>query len=131
MTKNKSNACAEVCGVFVIDPKKVKGDRRRLPRSSRLEKLTSAFKAMAHPGRLAILHILSRQECCVCEITEILEMPVSTVSQHLRVLKTAKLVKSRQQGKLVHYSLAQPGLSDIVASWGELAAGSKRTAGGK
>jgi len=61
---------------------------------------------LGHPARQAILHILSIDECCVCDVAEILRKPVSTVSQHLRTLVVEGILDYRQEGKLVFYSLA-------------------------
>jgi DNA-binding transcriptional ArsR family regulator len=131
MPKSEADSCADVCSVYVFDRKKVAAMRKSLPKNPRLEGMTSAFKAMAHQSRLTIIHILARRECCVCEIAEILGQPVSTVSQHLRVLKTARLVKSRQEGKLVHYSLARPDLTELMTSCRNLASAPKSPAGRK
>jgi DNA-binding transcriptional ArsR family regulator len=70
--------------------------------------LADRYKAMAHPCRLAILYALALEECCVCDLANILRKPVSTISQHLRMLKAAGLVKSRQDGKLVFYEIESP-----------------------
>ncbi|MHC4597609.1 MAG: ArsR/SmtB family transcription factor [Planctomycetota bacterium] len=127
MPKNNT----DVCSVYVFDKKKVKAMRKGLPKTTPLEGMTTTFKAMAHPSRLTILHVLARRECCVCEIAEILGHPVSTVSQHLRVLKTARLLKSRQEGKLVHYSLARPDLKELIASCRNLTSAPKSLGGRK
>ena len=83
---------------------KVRRLARTLPPMRELERAADRHKAMGHPVRLAILDLLSRQECCVCDLAQILGKPVSTVSQHLQTLKSVGLLEARQEGKLVFYS---------------------------
>ncbi|MEZ4601071.1 MAG: metalloregulator ArsR/SmtB family transcription factor [Syntrophotaleaceae bacterium] len=67
---------------------------------------TALFKALAHQTRLNILSLLLDGEICVCQIMAILQLPQSTASRHLAILKNAGLVKDRPDGTWVHYSLA-------------------------
>lgn len=65
------------------------------------------FKALGDPVRLRLFHLLSlKNELCVCHLTEALNLPQSTVSRHLGVLRHAGLVKTRREGKWMHYRLA-------------------------
>ena len=57
---------------------------------------------------LALLSLLALEDCCVCDLAHALQLPTSTVSQHLSRLRAAGLLRSRQEGKYVIYSLAQP-----------------------
>jgi DNA-binding transcriptional ArsR family regulator len=70
------------------------------------EAIAGAFKAISHPTRVKILRALSSGELCVCEISEVLGLSVSATSHQLSLLKTQRLVQSRSNGKLVHYSLS-------------------------
>ncbi|MCB2231753.1 metalloregulator ArsR/SmtB family transcription factor [bacterium] len=63
------------------------------------------FKALADPTRLRIVILLTRREMCVCDLTEVLSLPQSTVSRHMGILKSAGVVSDNRQGKWVHYSL--------------------------
>jgi ArsR family transcriptional regulator len=63
---------------------------------------------MGHPTRLFIVEELSRQERCVCELTEMVGADVSTVSKHLSVLKNAGIVQDEKRGSQVFYSLLVP-----------------------
>lgn len=65
----------------------------------------SLLKALADPNRLRIAMLLRLGELCVCELTQILELPQSTVSRHMARLKLVGLVTDRRDGKWVHYSL--------------------------
>ncbi|MBD3307784.1 metalloregulator ArsR/SmtB family transcription factor [candidate division KSB3 bacterium] len=66
------------------------------------------LKALAHPTRLFIIDELSRQERCVCELTEMIEADTSTVSKHLTVLKNAGIVRDEKRGTMVYYQLRCP-----------------------
>lgn len=66
------------------------------------------IKAMAHPTRLFIVDELSRGERCVCEITEMVEADVSTVSRHLSVLRNAGIIADERRGSQVFYQLRVP-----------------------
>ncbi len=63
---------------------------------------------MAHPTRLFIVDELSRQERCVCELTEMIGADMSTVSRHLLVLKNAGIVQDEKRGAQVFYKLRMP-----------------------
>ena len=93
--------CRSVC----FNAEKIGTLRKQMTPLNSLKEEAGRHKALGHPARLAIVHLLELQTCCVCDLANILDMPVSTVSQHLRVLATAGLLESRQQGKLVFYSL--------------------------
>jgi len=56
------------------------------------------FKALGEPTRLRIIRLLAQKELCVCELEEILNISQPRVSQHLKVLKQARLVKERRKG---------------------------------
>ncbi len=63
-------------------------------------------KALAHPARVAILKLLIRQQACICgDIVEELPLSQSTVSQHLKELKEAGLIKGDIEGVRVCYCI--------------------------
>ncbi|MBS7528156.1 helix-turn-helix transcriptional regulator [Fusibacter paucivorans] len=67
--------------------------------------LANLFKVFGDPTRVKILHLLSVTELCVCDIANVLDMTQSAISHQLRVLKQAKLVRNRKDGKTVYYAL--------------------------
>ena len=75
---------------------------------ARYEARAGVIKAMGHPTRLFIVEELSRGERCVCELTEMVDVDVSTVSKHLSVLKNAGIVQDEKRGSQVFYSLLVP-----------------------
>lgn len=72
-----------------------------------LEKLASVFKALSDPTRLKIVKLLCqrKQPICVNGLTNHLDISQSAVSQHLKVLKQADLVKGERRGNFIHYEL--------------------------
>lgn len=69
----------------------------------RFEARAEVLKAMAHPARLLMLDVLSRQELCVRDLTDLLELDQSTVSKHLALLRTVGLVALRKEGSTSYY----------------------------
>lgn len=69
-------------------------------------RLAQFAKALAHPARVAILQLLSEQQACICgDIVDKLPLSQSTVSQHLKELKAAGLIKGDIEGKTVCYCI--------------------------
>lgn len=71
-----------------------------------MEKILKMTKALADKNRLrVVMFLMTQEELCVCQITEMLELSIATVSRHMSVLQNAHLVKSRKDGRWVYYSL--------------------------
>lgn len=70
-----------------------------------MQRLLLIFKALSEETRLRILRLLEKEELCVCDITESLNMTQPNISFHLGMLKEAGLIKDRKNGRWVHYSL--------------------------
>lgn len=66
------------------------------------------FKALADPLRLEIVDRLRSQELCVCDLCDQMGIAQSKLSFHLKTLKTAELVRTRQEGRWIYYSLNLP-----------------------
>ena len=73
------------------------------------------IKALAHPTRLQIMDVLSKEEACVCHLTTILKRRQPNVSQHLMVLREAGLVMDRKDGNIIYYRLAHPRTTEALA----------------
>jgi ArsR family transcriptional regulator len=69
------------------------------------------FRGFADPTRIRILNLLVAGELCVCDLVELLKLPQSTISRHLRYLHRAGLVEVDREWKFAHYRLAEPTLS--------------------
>ena len=80
------------------------------------EELAKLSKALGHPARVRILRMLSRKEARGCsQIVDELPLAQSTVSEHLRILKEAGLVRSSQDGPRVGYCINFDGLRRLRA----------------
>ncbi|ACK71734.1 transcriptional regulator, ArsR family [Gloeothece citriformis PCC 7424] len=73
--------------------------------SSDLTTVLTSFHALSDPIRLQIIDLLRSQELCVCELCEKLNLAQSKLSFHLKTLKEAKLLFSRQEGRWIYYRL--------------------------
>ena len=80
--------------------------RRRAPAA--VEHHRGLFRGFADPVRIRLLNLLAAGELCVCDLTEILGLPQSSVSRHLAYLRRARLVETEQKGKFAHYRLSKP-----------------------
>lgn len=66
----------------------------------------SLLKALAHPRRLEIIHLLRDQSLCVSDIYEMLDLPQANISQHLMILRDAGVLTTKREGKQIMYALA-------------------------
>lgn len=73
--------------------------------------IASSFHALSEPLRVQVLELLRTQELCVCDLCERLGIRQSSkLSFHLKILREAGLVRSRQEGRWIYYSLNLPQL---------------------
>ena len=79
-----------------------------------IERASNLFKALSEPNRLTIIYLLSLGELSVGELTMRIEMTQSAVSHQLKILKAARLVKSKKEGKSRIYSLTDAHVYEIV-----------------
>jgi DNA-binding transcriptional ArsR family regulator len=88
----------------------------------KLPDLVRIHKALAHPVRLRILAMLHRGPLCVCQMTAVLRLAVSTVSAHLSDLRRSDLVAERKDGKWVQYRLVEVSFGAALAGmpWGDI-----------
>ena len=89
--------------------------RQVMPQDEMLYDLAELFKVFGDTTRIKILYALFSKEMCVCDIADLLGMTHSAISHQLRVLKQARLVKFRKEGKIVFYSLDDCHISQIFS----------------
>jgi DNA-binding transcriptional ArsR family regulator len=83
--------------------------------------LASIAKALGHPARIAILQFLAKQKKCMCgDIVEELPLSQSTVSQHLKELKSVGLIKGSIDGPSVCYCIDEKNWNKISRVFGDL-----------
>lgn len=99
--------CKEIHEEVVVDAK------NKMPQEEMLYDLAELFKVFGDTTRIKILYALFSNEMCVCDIANLLGMTHSAISHQLRVLKQARLVKFRKEGKVVFYSLDDSHISQI------------------
>ena len=81
------------------------------------------LKALGHPVRLGIaLRLAQEGGTCACDFAEIFRVSQPTVSQHLKVLRDAGLVRTRREGTQIYYSLDPDGVQAVQGVVGKLAA---------
>lgn len=79
-------------------------------------KASDILKALSHETRLLILWLLSEEEKSVSELEQLLALPQAAVSQQLARLRYDNLVSTRREGRIIHYSIADPDVSAVVNS---------------
>lgn len=84
-----------------------------MPDDETLYDLAELFKIFGDTTRVKILCALLTNEMCVCDMAALLGVTQSAVSHQLRMLKQARLVKFRKEGKVVYYSLADDHVKTI------------------
>ncbi len=95
--------------------KQINTVRQQLPPTETVCNLADLFKVLGDATRMRILFALYASELCVCAICELLSMEQSAISHQLKVLKDARLVKNRRDGKTVYYSLADDHVGTMIA----------------
>jgi ArsR family transcriptional regulator len=87
---------------------------KTMPVEEEIYDVAELFKVLGDQTRVKILFTLIKDEMCVCDIAELLEMSQSAISHQLRVLKQARLVKYRREGKTVYYSVSDEHVAVIL-----------------
>ena len=104
----------ERCGFLFVHEDTVRKVTSAMPPEETLYDLAELFKVFGDSTRIRILYALFEAELCVCDIAQLLGMSQTAVSHQLRVLKNAKLVQFRREGKTVFYSLADDHVRSII-----------------
>jgi ArsR family transcriptional regulator, lead/cadmium/zinc/bismuth-responsive transcriptional repressor len=100
----------ERCDVLCLDLAKAENLRRRRLKAATVEAAASRARALGDPTRLSLaVSLRDGGELCVCDLAWISGRPQNLVSHHLRALKQEGLAASRRDGKIVFYSLTDPG----------------------
>ncbi|MFR5265613.1 ArsR/SmtB family transcription factor [Clostridium sp.] len=103
----------ENCSTTVIHGDILEEVKENLPEEETLYDLAEIFKVFGDTTRIKILCSLFEHEMCVCDMAALLNITQSAVSHQLRVLKQARLVKFRREGKVVYYSLDDEHVKNI------------------
>lgn len=104
------------CELLCLDLPKAEALRAARLSDDDARQLADRAKALADPTRLIIATALAQtDELCVCDIAWVCERPENLVSHHLRALRTAGLVASRRDGKMIMYTVTPIGRALLTA----------------
>ena len=98
---------------FHLTPAQARALAKNMPAEPALCDLADLYKIFADSTRVRILAALQVKELCVLDLAALLGISQSALSHQLRILKQAKLVKSRREGKIIFYSLADAHVHSI------------------
>ena len=103
-----------MCDCDMIHEKTVENTRSRMQNEEDYLDLATLFKMFGDGTRVKILHALEQNELCVCDLAVLLGMTKSAISHQLKALRLSNLVKSRRDGQVVYYSLADDHVKYIL-----------------
>ncbi|MBE6621482.1 MAG: helix-turn-helix transcriptional regulator [Ruminococcaceae bacterium] len=110
MNKNRTPSC----DYLHVHQELVEQVNANMPDEDRLMVLAELYRVFGDRTRIRILYALFESEMCVCDIAQVLGMTISAISHQLRVLKQARLVKYRREGKTVFYALSDDHVRSII-----------------
>lgn len=102
-----------ICEIQYIDEAKVASVGSRLLSDDATARIAEMFKVLGDGTRVRIIHALSLEELCVCDIASLLGTTKSAISHQLRMLRNLRVVRYRKAGKIVYYSLEDTHISNL------------------
>ena len=108
--KGKGDSCKVIC----FNVEKVEEVKNSLPKEKEFDELVSLYAALGNITRLKIIFALAKGELCVCDIANVLGLSIPATSHQLKYLYEQKLLKFRNDGKMVYYSLNSEDLIGIL-----------------
>lgn len=103
-----------ICGENCPHYNKIAEVKQKQIKEEQMMELADMFKLFSDSTRLRIICAILNNELCVCDLCELLNLTQSNVSHQLQLLRTAKLVKFRKEGKQVYYSLQDNHVERII-----------------
>jgi len=104
----------ERCDISCLHNDVIEQVAGHMPPEDELLDLAELFKVFGDTTRMKILYVLFESEMCVCDIAELLGISQSAISHQLRIIKQARLIKNRRDGKTIYYSLADDHVKTII-----------------
>ncbi len=104
----------EACKVHGLHSESIKRAKQLMLDDRSYADMAETFSALADSNRVKIIYSLISGELCVCDIAEVTGISESAVSQHLRILRTLRLVKVRKAGRMAFYSLDDDHIETLV-----------------
>lgn len=118
--------CDNPCEVLFVREDVVERVKEEMPASGAVREMAEVFKLLGDPTRLTIIHALALGELCVCDLAAMFGLGETAVSNHLRLLRGMRLVRTRREGKLMFYSLADDRLLHLLSAGRESLAEAQR-----
>ncbi|MGE4426772.1 MAG: ArsR/SmtB family transcription factor [Solirubrobacteraceae bacterium] len=104
------------CDLLCLDLEKAEALRRARLDSAAADQVAVSAAALGDPTRVALaLALQGGGDLCVCDLSWIVERPEKVVSHHLRKMRTAGVVGSRRDGRMVMYALTDAGCRILAA----------------
>ena len=103
-----------ICDCDMIHEHIVEDTRKKMQPETEYVDLAALFKMFGDGTRVKILHGLEQNEMCVCDLAALLGMTKSAVSHQLKARRLSNLVKSRRDGQVIYYSLADDHVKYIL-----------------
>ena len=88
-----------------------------------MEEFLKPFKALSDETRLRMLNILTEQECCVCEVMQVLGISQTRASRNLKILEEAGFLQARRDGTWVYYSVNDDSAKNFAAALAKMTGG--------
>jgi DNA-binding transcriptional ArsR family regulator len=110
-----SDCAIDTCEQLCEHPQVICIARNEAIPDSEAQQVAEVFKLLGDTTRVKMLHALSRRELCVCDLSSVVEMGQSAVSHQLRLLRNARLVKYRKEGKMAWYSLDDEHIGSLLS----------------
>lgn len=102
------------CRVVCFNVEKVNEIKRSLPSDKEFEELTRLYATLGNKTRLKIIFALAKGDLCVCDVANVLGLSIPATSHQLKYLYEQGLLKYRNDGKMVYYSLNSEQLVNIL-----------------
>lgn len=101
------------CDIRYVDQDRVEAVLCHLVDRASAEDVSTVFRVLADPTRVAIVHALSLAELCNCDLASVLGISESAVSHQMRELRLMKLVSAEKRGRMVYYRLTDTHIRHI------------------
>lgn len=111
---SEKSTSAPRCDCEIIHEDSVREAQSNMLEAHTYEDLASLLKHFGDPTRVRILHILAKQELCVCDLAVLLNLTKSAISHQLKALRLSKLIRARRDGQVVFYTVADDHVTQIL-----------------
>ena len=110
----KCSCDSDMCEQLCEHPQTICLAKNDMMPEAEARQITEMFRLLGDMTRFRILQALSKRELCVCDLAAVLRMTQPAISQQLRLLRGARLVKYRKEGTLAWYSLNDENIAVLL-----------------